>query len=110
MPRRKITLSLDQQLVEKLRLVAAITKREQSGIVSEALEDYFQILSDSAGKDVSELVEEASSFKEAMEERKHSELPTGEGPVTSSRLPGDRDVVLRAVLEDRKNKQESEGE
>jgi hypothetical protein len=85
MSKRKVTFSLEEKVVETLRMMSALASKEQSSIVMEALEDYFAKLASRSGKTVSEFMvfmKEAGDIATALR-------PDSEGPVQHSQLPSD---------------------
>jgi len=97
MSKRKVTFSLENDVVETLRMMSTLTSQEQSSIVTQALTEYFEKLGSSSGKSAPEFMafmREARSIASALRPEEdspvpHSQIPIGSDEETRSALPGD---------------------
>jgi len=98
MSKRKVTFSLDSDVVETLKMMSALTSEEKSSIVACSLRDFFEKIGARSGKTAEEFVsfmKEARAISKALKPDSvsksvpHSQLPDGSGEETHSALPGD---------------------
>lgn len=94
--KRKVTFSLEADVINTLKMMSTLTSQEQSALVSAALTLYFSKLGESSGKSAAEFMEfmkEAKTIANSMRAEEtgsyHSLLPVGVEEETHSTLPGD---------------------